>query len=80
MDPKQGFFAIIVVGSQGNYCREMPKEVCEGNFGGTFFRHGDSRSARNGCHGAAGLGYFRLRYLGWRPAILISRLLAAGLG
>ena len=28
---------------------------------------------------AAGLRYFRLRYLGWQPAILISRLLAAGL-
>ena len=40
-----------------------------------FFKHHDSCSARNGCHGAAGL-----RHLGlgtWRPAILISRLWAA---
>ena len=47
----------------GNYCSgipglanyEMPSEVCEGNFWVTFFRHHDSRPARNGCHGAAGL-------------------------
>ena len=54
-----------------NYCSgipelanyEMPNEVCEGNFGGTFFRHRDSRSARNGCHGAAGRQAPRLRHL-----------------
>ena len=76
MDPKQSFLASSYcseIPGLANY--EMPNEVCEGNFGGTFFRHHDSRSARNGCHRAAGLG--KSRQVGWQPAILKSRLLAA---
>ena len=64
--PQTSFFSNYGSGipELANY--EMPNEVCEGNFWGTFFRHRDSRSART-------------RYLGRQPAILESRLLAAGL-
>ena len=49
------FFSNYCSGIPGLANYEMPNEVCEGNFWGTFFRHRDSRSARNGCHGL-GLG------------------------
>ena len=57
--PQTMFFSNYCSGIPGLANYEMPNEVCEGNFGGTFFRHRDSRSARNGCHGAAGLGKSR---------------------
>ena len=58
--PKTIFFNNYCNGIPGLANYEMPNEPCEGNFLGTSFRHRDSRSARNGCHGAA---YPRLRYL-----------------
>ena len=54
------FFSNYCSGIPGLANYEMPNEVCEGNFGGTFFRHRASRFARDGCHGAAGLRYLGL--------------------
>ena len=53
--PQTRFFSNYCSGIPGLANYEIPNEVCEGNFGGTFFRHRDSRSARNGCRGL-GLG------------------------
>ena len=57
--PQTKFFSNYCSGIPGLANYEMPNEVREGNFWGTFFRHRDSRSTRNGCHGAAGLGKSR---------------------
>ena len=57
--PQTEFFSNSCSGIPGLANYEMPNEVCAGNFGGMFFRHRDSRSARNGCHRAAGLGKSR---------------------
>ena len=54
--PQTEFFSKYCSGIPGLANYEMPDEVCEGSFWETFFRHRDSHSARNGCHGAAGLG------------------------
>ena len=54
--PQTEFFSNYCSGIPGLAHYEMPNEVREGNFGETFFRHRDSRSARNGCHGQLGLG------------------------
>ena len=64
---------IVAVESEVYECQ---KKYAKAIFVG-LLRHRDSSSARNGCHGPAGL-----RHLGlgtWRPAILESRLSAAGL-
>ena len=57
--PKTIFLAIIVVESQGlptMKCQaKFAKAICVGLFG-----HRDSRAARNGCHGPAGLRYLGL--------------------
>ncbi len=58
--PQTEFFCNYCSGIPGLANCEMPNEICEGNFWGTFLRHRDSRSARNGCHGAAGLRYLGL--------------------
>ena len=54
--PQTICLAIIVVESQGlptMKCQaKCAKAICVG-----LFRHRDSRSARNGCHGPAGLRY-----------------------
>ena len=67
--PQTRFFSDYCSGIPGLANYEMPNEVCEGNFWGTFFRHRDSRSARNGCHGAAGgrqvPGYWQLGLGTW---------------
>ena len=57
--PQTRFFSDYCSGIPGLANYEMPNEVCEGNFWGTFFKHRDNRSARNGCHRAAGLGKSR---------------------
>ena len=57
--PQTEIFSNYCSGIPGLANYEMPNEVCEGNLGGTLFRPRDSRSARNACHGAAGLGKSR---------------------
>ena len=52
--PQTRFFSNYCNGIPGLANYEMLNQVCEGNFWGTFFRHCDSRSARNGCPGTGG--------------------------
>ena len=56
--PQTEFLAIIVVESQGLPTMKCQKKCAKAIFG-SIFKHRDSRSARNGCHGAAGLGKSR---------------------
>ena len=50
MDPKQYFLAIILVQSQGLPTMKCQAKCAKAIFV-SLFRHRDSRSARNGCHG-----------------------------
>ena len=54
--PQTDFFSNYCSGIPGLANYEMPNEVCEGNFWGTFFRHRDSRSAGTAVTGQLGLG------------------------
>ena len=66
--PQTRFFSNYCSGIPGLANYEMPNEVCEGNFWGAFFRHRDSRSERNSCHGYLwSLGKWADNQQSWNP-------------